>query len=337
MPGMNPKHVKILNGHGKNVKVERIIPMDVHPQVDRRAEAKRFERVRGLIHRFASSAALRHLATALLPAVRVVIYVPIGGVHTTTHGACSRPRWHGRAASIATLSSGWTHRTADLAPSDRPGLRLNCRPMNDQLCHRHAQSQEGRGAGRAARAVGLRGRHARRCAGRDRSRRGWRFIRRQCAAEGIAAGHAFGPLGARRRQRPGGRCARRCAGRLLGTLRRARTRRTKPTIARLLEKLGNTPLEKRTAHYVCHVTVADPTGTIRAESHDICRGRIRFEPAGANGFGYDPLFEVVEYHRTFGELGPHVKQALSHRSRALRAIVPKLLWLSSRSLNRTSG
>jgi len=96
----------------------------------------------------------------------------------------------------------------------------------------------------------------------------------------------------------------------------------------LLEKLGDTPLEKRTAHYVCHVALADPTGEIRAESHDICRGRIRFEPAGANGFGYDPLFEVVEYHRTFGELGPHVKKFISHRSRALRAIVPDLLALS---------
>ncbi len=97
----------------------------------------------------------------------------------------------------------------------------------------------------------------------------------------------------------------------------------------LLEKLENVPLEKRTAHYVCHVAVADPTGAIRAESQGVCRGRIRFEPAGANGFGYDPLFEVVEYHCTFGELGPHVKQALSHRSRALRAIVPQLVALKS--------
>ncbi len=94
---------------------------------------------------------------------------------------------------------------------------------------------------------------------------------------------------------------------------------------RLLEKLGDTPLEKRTANYVCHVTLADPAGTVRAESHDMCRGRIRFEPAGTNGFGYDPLFEIIEYHRTFGELGPHVKRALSHRSRALRAIPPKLI------------
>jgi XTP/dITP diphosphohydrolase len=94
--------------------------------------------------------------------------------------------------------------------------------------------------------------------------------------------------------------------------------------ALLLERLSGTPLEKRTAHYVCHVAVADPQGMIRAESHDVCHGRIRFEPAGSNGFGYDPLFEVVEYHRTFGELGPAVKRAISHRSRALRAILPKL-------------
>jgi XTP/dITP diphosphohydrolase len=92
----------------------------------------------------------------------------------------------------------------------------------------------------------------------------------------------------------------------------------------MLEQLGDTPLEKRSARYVCHVAVADPTGAIRAESHDTCRGRIVFEPRGTNGFGYDPLFEVIEYHRTFGQLGPRVKQALSHRSRALRAILPKL-------------
>ena len=98
--------------------------------------------------------------------------------------------------------------------------------------------------------------------------------------------------------------------------------------ALLLERLINTPLEKRTARYVCHVAVADPQGTVCAESHDVCHGRIRFEPAGTNGFGYDPLFEVVEYHRTFGELGPAVKRAISHRSRALRAILPKLARLA---------
>ncbi len=92
----------------------------------------------------------------------------------------------------------------------------------------------------------------------------------------------------------------------------------------LLQRLNDTPLEKRTAHYVCHVALADPSGAVRAESHAECHGRIRFKPAGTNGFGYDPLFEVIEYHRTFGELGPHVKRAISHRARAMRAILPAI-------------
>jgi XTP/dITP diphosphohydrolase len=92
----------------------------------------------------------------------------------------------------------------------------------------------------------------------------------------------------------------------------------------LLERLGDLPLEKRDAKYVCHMTLADPEGNIRAESEAECRGRIRFEPAGTHGFGYDPLFEVVEYHRTFGQLGPAVKSALSHRARAAAALVPQL-------------
>ncbi len=93
----------------------------------------------------------------------------------------------------------------------------------------------------------------------------------------------------------------------------------------LLEKLGDLPPEKRGAGYYCHVTLADPTGQVRAESHGICRGRIRNEPAGTNGFGYDPLFEIREAGQTFGQLGPHVKRALSHRSRAMRAILPQVV------------
>ncbi|MGI9429449.1 MAG: non-canonical purine NTP pyrophosphatase [Bythopirellula sp.] len=98
---------------------------------------------------------------------------------------------------------------------------------------------------------------------------------------------------------------------------------------RLLSDLGDTPSARRTANYYCHVAVADPSGAIRAESSGICRGIIRTEPAGNNGFGYDPLFEVREYHQTFGQLGPKVKAALSHRARAMRAIVPQLTVLAS--------
>ncbi len=92
----------------------------------------------------------------------------------------------------------------------------------------------------------------------------------------------------------------------------------------LLEQLDPVPLERRTARYVCHITLADPQGIVREESRGTCRGRIRFEGSGRHGFGYDPLFELVEYHRTFGELGPYAKESLSHRSRALRAILPRL-------------
>ncbi len=95
----------------------------------------------------------------------------------------------------------------------------------------------------------------------------------------------------------------------------------------LIEQLAGIPLEKRTAHYVCHAVLADPSGEARAEGVGECHGRIRTEPAGAGGFGYDPYFEVVEYHRTFGELGPVVKAVLSHRARAIRRLIPQMLRL----------
>jgi XTP/dITP diphosphohydrolase len=93
---------------------------------------------------------------------------------------------------------------------------------------------------------------------------------------------------------------------------------------RLLDELGDTPLAKRTAHYTCHAALADPTGRIVARAEAYCRGRIRFAPSGGAGFGYDPLFEVAEYHRTFGELGQAVKRLLSHRARAVRQLVEAL-------------
>jgi XTP/dITP diphosphohydrolase len=92
----------------------------------------------------------------------------------------------------------------------------------------------------------------------------------------------------------------------------------------LRTELAGTPIERRTAHYVCHVAVSDADGNIVARSEAYCRGRIRLEPAGSAGFGYDPLFEIVEYHRTFAQLGQAVKRALSHRARAVRQLVETL-------------
>ena len=97
--------------------------------------------------------------------------------------------------------------------------------------------------------------------------------------------------------------------------------------AKLLAELGDAPLSKRGARYVCHIALSDPQGQIRLNVQACCRGRIQSREAGAAGFGYDPLFEVPEYHRTFGQLGDTVKSVLSHRSRAIRRLLPKLLKL----------
>lgn len=92
----------------------------------------------------------------------------------------------------------------------------------------------------------------------------------------------------------------------------------------LLQRLKTVPQERRTAQFVCHMVLADPTGQVRAESVGICRGRITDSPRGSHGFGYDPVFEIPEYHRTFGELGPAVKSCLSHRARAAQAILREI-------------
>ena len=90
---------------------------------------------------------------------------------------------------------------------------------------------------------------------------------------------------------------------------------------KLLAELADVPLARRTAHYVCHATLADPTGAVRAEAEDYCHGRILFADLGSGGFGYDPFFEIVEYHRSFGQLSPAVKACLSHRARAVRKLL----------------
>jgi len=94
--------------------------------------------------------------------------------------------------------------------------------------------------------------------------------------------------------------------------------------ALLLERLRGVAPERRTAHYVCSAALAAPDGSIRARSEGRCHGRIAQQPAGSGGFGYDPLFIVPEYHRTFGQLGPVAKSCLSHRRRAMERIVPEI-------------
>jgi len=95
--------------------------------------------------------------------------------------------------------------------------------------------------------------------------------------------------------------------------------------ALLLERLASFQGNARLAHYACQACLADPAGRIVAESQGLCGGLIAERPQGAGGFGYDPLFVVPEYHRTFGELSPAVKALISHRARAMQAIIPAIV------------
>jgi len=93
---------------------------------------------------------------------------------------------------------------------------------------------------------------------------------------------------------------------------------------KLLDQLAGVPAEKRGAGFHCHLCLSDPEGRVRLTASGVCRGRIAESLSGNAGFGYDPLFIVREYHRTFGQLDLTVKRAISHRSRGLRQLLPSL-------------
>lgn len=93
---------------------------------------------------------------------------------------------------------------------------------------------------------------------------------------------------------------------------------------RLLSELSEVSDQRRGAAFICCLALADPAGRIRFQVEGRCRGRLLHEPRGQNGFGYDPLFWIAEYHQTFAELSLAVKSVLSHRARAFERIRPEL-------------
>ena len=94
---------------------------------------------------------------------------------------------------------------------------------------------------------------------------------------------------------------------------------------KVLRLLKGLPLKQRKAHYVCAVALANalgPLGVVEGK----CSGVIAYCTKGTRGFGYDPLFFIPKYKKTFGELGEGVKHTMSHRYHALRkarAIIEK--------------
>jgi XTP/dITP diphosphohydrolase len=94
--------------------------------------------------------------------------------------------------------------------------------------------------------------------------------------------------------------------------------------ALLLRQLEDVPPAERTARFVCAMALVLPDGAEHVRVGEM-RGRLAVSPAGHNGFGYDPLFVADGYTVTNGELEPSAKDAISHRGRAVRAILPMLI------------
>jgi XTP/dITP diphosphohydrolase len=86
----------------------------------------------------------------------------------------------------------------------------------------------------------------------------------------------------------------------------------------LLRNLWSVPWERRTARFRCVIAIAEPGGGVWT-AEGACEGFISLEPAGSQGFGYDPVFYVSEHGRTMAELSAEVKNRISHRARAAHA------------------
>jgi len=95
---------------------------------------------------------------------------------------------------------------------------------------------------------------------------------------------------------------------------------------KLLRNMQDLPAEQRSARFICVMVYLrhyqDPTPLI---AQGVWEGRILDYAIGNNGFGYDPIFWVEQYQCSSAQLPPEVKNAISHRSQALRALTAQLI------------
>ena len=93
--------------------------------------------------------------------------------------------------------------------------------------------------------------------------------------------------------------------------------------AKILERMENVEDEKRTARFVCAIAAAMPGGEVLT-TYATMEGKIAYQIAGENGFGYDPIFWLDECGCTSAQITPQQKNELSHRGKALRAMKAKI-------------
>jgi len=87
---------------------------------------------------------------------------------------------------------------------------------------------------------------------------------------------------------------------------------------KILELLNGQPIEKRRAAFISVIALVDPFQNIEITVKGQCPGIIAKEPAGENGFGYDPIFYLPEYDKTMAQISQQEKNKISHRGRALK-------------------
>ena len=98
----------------------------------------------------------------------------------------------------------------------------------------------------------------------------------------------------------------------------------------LLAQISDVPDARRGASFVCAAALVTPHGTERVVEGRV-EGRLVRAPVGTNGFGYDPIFVPLGETRTTAQMPADEKDAVSHRGKALRALLPDLLLLGSSS------
>ena len=92
----------------------------------------------------------------------------------------------------------------------------------------------------------------------------------------------------------------------------------------IIDRLEGVPDEKRTARFVCAMAAVFPDGTEKTFVRNM-EGRIGYEIAGENGFGYDPIFYLWDKDVSTASISPEEKNAISHRGQALRMIKEEIV------------
>ena len=87
----------------------------------------------------------------------------------------------------------------------------------------------------------------------------------------------------------------------------------------IIDRVADARGDERSARFVCAIAAVFPDGRVLTRRGTI-EGQIAYEPAGENGFGYDPIFYVPEFGKTTAQLAPEEKNKVSHRGRALEMI-----------------